>query len=171
MRRVLVVLIGGLALFHLVSGLSNASDVLGGALGWSSGAWRSGNLGFVQAAVEQGHLHLGSPRAWAYVTVIGAAAAELLAGALFATTVVVLLRRPSDVAALRRWMRRGVAVALLVWLGLALGDELFIAYETSGWDLFVLLAILVTVAWSAVELLDLGVGSDRSGDTSGGATP
>ena len=162
MRRPLVILIGGLAIFHLVLATSNIVDVFASALGWSDSAWRSGNVGWVQQSVETGHLHIGSARAWGYVTTIGAAFFLLLAGLMLAIATVALLRQPTRGAAVRRWVRSGVAAALVVWLGLTIGDEVFIAYESGGWERFILLAITVIGAWIAVELLPLD--EESSGD-------
>lgn len=155
MRRPLVILIGGLAILHLVLATSNTVDVFASAFGWSDSAWRSGNVAWVQRSVETGHLHLGSARMWGYLTTVGAACFQLLAGVMLMIATVTLLRGQSAASAVRRWARLGVASALLVWLGLTIGDEVFIAYESGGWERFVLLAITVIGAWIAVELLPL----------------
>lgn len=162
MRRPLIVLLGGLALLHLVLATSNTVDIFASALGWSDSAWRSGNVAWVQQSVETGHLHFGSARMWGYVTTVGAACFQLLAGVMLAVATVTLFRRQSAASAVRRWARLGVASALVVWLGLTIGDEVFIAYESGGWERFVLLAIIVVAAWIAVELLPLD--EESSGD-------
>ena len=163
MRKPLVILLGGLAIFHLVIAASNTVDVVASGLGWSDSAWRSGNVAWVQQSVEAGHLHVGSARMWGYVGTIGAACFELLAGVMLAIAVVALLRRPSEAAVVRRWVRLGIASALIVWLGLTIGVEVFISYESGGWDKFILLATVVMAAWIAVEVLpfeeESGVGN------------
>ena len=146
-------LIGGLAILHLVLATSNTVDIIASALGWSDSAWRSGNVGWVEKSVEAGHLHIGSARMWGYITTIGAGVFQLLAGVALALAVITLLRRASRARAVRRWMRLGVAAALTVWLGLTIGVEVFIAYEYGGWERFILLATIVVAAWIAVEML------------------
>ena len=155
MRRPLIILVGGLAILHLVLATSNTVDVVASALGWSDSAWRSGNVAWVEQSVETGHLHIGSARMWGYLATIGAAFFQLFAGVMLAIATVALLRYQSSAAVVRRWVRLGVAAALVVWLGLTIGDEVFIAYESGGWERFILLAITVTAAWIAVEVLAL----------------
>lgn len=164
MRRPLIVLIGGLAILHLVIATSNTVDIIASASGWSDSAWRSGNVAWVQKSVEAGHLHIGSARMWGYLTAAGAGTFQLLAGVLLAIAVVTLVRRPSAASEVRRWVRSGVAAAFVVWLGLTIGDEVFIAYEYGGWDKFILLATIILGTWIAVEVIPFD--EETSGVTS-----
>ena len=146
-------LIGAQMLMYLTLATSNVVDLLGSAFGWSDSGWRSGNVAWVQQVVSQGHVGSGSPRMWAYLAVIFAATFELLAGIGWAGASLGLLAR--DVPRARRWASRGAASALTVWLGLALGLEVFIAYETQGWEQFLVISLLAIGTWLAIELLPL----------------
>lgn len=153
LRLPLLVLLGAQALMYLTMATSNTVDLLGSAFGWSASGWRSGNVAWVQHVVDAGHLGFGSPRMWAYLAVIFAATFELLAGIGWAAATLRLLGR--DVPGTRRWTSRAVAAALTVWLGLALGLEVFIAYESQGWEQFLVIGLVAVATWIAVELLPL----------------
>jgi hypothetical protein len=151
LRLPLLVLVGAQALMYLTMATSNVVDLLASAFGWSASGWRSGNVSWVQHVVAEGHIGIGSPRMWAYLAVLFAATFELLAGIGWAGSTLGLWRR--DVPGARVWASRAVAAALTVWLGLALGLEVFIAYETQGWEQFLVIGLVAIVTWIAVELL------------------
>ena len=150
----LSVIIGGQAVLYSVIGASNLADLLGEAFGWSDAAWRSGNVSFVEYAIGKGHIGFGSPGVWALITVILATALELLAAFRFAGA----WRAIATGTDPGRPVRSAVSIAVLNWMVLAVGTELFIIYEAASWEKFVLLTVLAVLTWLAVEF----VGDDRT---------
>jgi len=150
----LLVLLGGQAVIYLAISATNIADLFSTA-GWYEGDWHSGNVGFVRSLLD----HVGEPQWFAVATVCFAALFEAVAGVFFLLATIALVR--SSATLLLR-VRQAVTIALALWMVLAFGIELFIAYPEASWESFFLISFLAIATWWSSELLL----SDRKSSTS-----
>lgn len=140
----LAVLLAGQSALLMVIAATNITDLAVDA-DLLATEWRSRNIDYIQNNLG----HLDNQRWLAVLGVLIAACGQLLAGALYARSVVALLRRSSMTI---EWVRLASAAAITLWMSLSLGVEVFVMYPGAGWSSFVLLMILAVVTWMIAEM-------------------